>query len=107
MTWFHVAAMLGVPVAQAQALISPTEFGEWRAWFTMEPRGDARADYHAALIAGNAAHAFGGGRWQPKDYVLKFDRDARQTPQDMEMIAKGWATTHNARLKQQAAKERE
>jgi hypothetical protein len=23
----------------------------WRAWYDLEPRGDERADYHAALVA--------------------------------------------------------
>ena len=93
-------------VAEARRRISPDEFRDWCIWFSMEPRGDARADYHAALIAGNAAHAFSGGRWQLKDYVLEFGRDARQTPEEMEMIARAWAVTHNKRLEQKAAKER-
>ncbi|HUU34154.1 MAG TPA: hypothetical protein VMW48_08820 [Vicinamibacterales bacterium] len=94
-------------VAEARRRISPDEFRDWCLWFSMEPRGDARADYHAAWIAGHVAHSFTGGRWALKDHFLALDYEdnARQTPEDMELIAHAWAVTHNKRLTQKAAKE--
>ena len=31
--------------------MSASDIEIWRAWFDLEPRGDDRADWHAALIA--------------------------------------------------------
>lgn len=31
--------------------MSAADLAKWRTWYDLEPRGDERADYHAALIA--------------------------------------------------------
>lgn len=49
--WFRVAKELGMSVKQAQAEISSAEFGEWIAYFSIEPFGDRIADLRAGTIA--------------------------------------------------------
>lgn len=60
------------------------EFVEWVAFSRIEPFGDERADWRAALIASVIAevnrHSTKRRRpFQPKDFLLKFEGGKRQT----------------------------
>lgn len=49
--WFRLAKELGMSVRRAQQEVSSAEFGEWVAYFSIEPFGDRIADLRAATIA--------------------------------------------------------
>ncbi|WP_425320716.1 phage tail assembly protein T [Burkholderia aenigmatica] len=49
--WFRLAKELGMSVRRAQAEVSSAEFGEWVAYFSIEPFGDRIADLRAGTIA--------------------------------------------------------
>ena len=69
-----MAAYLGMSVARAQEEISPSEFLDWRAYMSMEPRGEGRVDYHFARLISECHHAGArpGERWSSADYMPKF-----------------------------------
>jgi len=105
--WYRLAATLGMTVAQARRVISPDEFLGWCAWFSLEPRGDERLDWNAALIAGHAAHimASGGTRWRLSDFKLEFGQGPQKTAEELEMMATAWAVAHNRALRRDTAEE--
>lgn len=49
--WFRLAKELGMSVRRAQAEVSSAEFGEWVAYFSIEPFGERIADLRAGTIA--------------------------------------------------------
>ncbi|KGD19971.1 hypothetical protein DR60_4353 [Burkholderia pseudomallei] len=49
--WFRLAKELGMSVRRTQAEISSAEFGEWIAYFSIEPFGERIADLRAGTIA--------------------------------------------------------
>ena len=59
------------------------EFIEWQLWWAMEPRGDERADYHAARISLTIARAFGDDKSTFEDFLLKFESPEPQTEDQM------------------------
>lgn len=49
--WFRLAKELGMSVRRTQAEVSSAEFGEWVAYFSIEPFGERIADLRAGTIA--------------------------------------------------------
>lgn len=64
-----------------------TEFLEWIAYSRIEPFGDERGDWQAALIATITAEVHRDKKkrrkpYQPKDFLLEFQEPKRQTWQN-------------------------
>jgi hypothetical protein len=49
--WFRLAKELGMSVARCQREVSSAEFGEWIAYYSIEPFGDRIDDLRAGTIA--------------------------------------------------------
>lgn len=49
--WFRLALQLGRTVDELQSSMSSAEFGEWIAFYSIEPFGDRVADIRAGTIA--------------------------------------------------------
>lgn len=59
------------------------EFVEWLAYSRIEPFGDERADWRAAMVASVIAEVNRNAKkrkrsFQPKDFLLKFEGGKRQ-----------------------------
>jgi hypothetical protein len=73
---FELASLLRMPVHEILDL-PVQELTMWHQWLSMEPRGDKRADWHAAQIS-RAAHDVGfgvAGKMNPASltsYILKW-----------------------------------
>lgn len=70
--WFRLAKELGMSVARAQIEVSSAEFGEWIAFFSLEPFGDRIADLRAGEIASVIANVNRGKDtppYKPLDFV--------------------------------------
>lgn len=69
------------------AHMSAREFAEWMAYSRIEPWGEERADYRAALICKISADIATPKGKQPmklQDFLLKFDREPKvQTTEEM------------------------
>lgn len=50
MLWFRLASLWGCTVAEAQERCTSREFGEWKAFYRLEPFGEERADWRIALL---------------------------------------------------------
>jgi hypothetical protein len=87
MFWFRLALAFGVPVRVLQRQMDSREFAEWMAYSRIEPIGDKRGDYQAALIASTThnavASAFGGKSVNMNEFVLTFGPPRKQTPEEM------------------------
>ena len=74
-----------------------TELSEWIAFASIEPIGEARADWRAAMIACTFANYFKasqGSKTTPcklEDFLFKFDPPKQQSEGNMKMILKGLA----------------
>lgn len=55
--WFRLAKELGMSVRRAQEEISSAEFGEWVAYFSLEPFGDRMDDIRMGTIAAAVANS--------------------------------------------------
>lgn len=72
MFWFRLAKELGMSVRQAQEEISSAEFGEWVAYFTIEPFGDRVEDLRMGTVASVIANVNRGKNtptFAPLDFV--------------------------------------
>lgn len=49
-TWFRLASLLHMTVAECQARMSASEYIEWQAYFATEFLGEERADMRTALL---------------------------------------------------------
>jgi hypothetical protein len=54
--WFRLAKELGMSVRRCQQEISSAEFGEWIAFYSIEPFGDRYADLRAGVVASTVAN---------------------------------------------------
>lgn len=73
----------------------PLELDYWLAFYSLEPLGDQRNDYQAAILAYTvAASNWSGKGCSPKlrDYLKAFDFEPKQEHAEDEQIAmwKGW-----------------
>ncbi|RQU14189.1 hypothetical protein DF152_17120 [Burkholderia cenocepacia] len=55
--WFRLALKMGRTVDELQRSMSSAEFGEWIAFYSIEPFGDRIADMRAGTIAAVTANA--------------------------------------------------
>ena len=53
--WHKLALALGMSVRRAQQEIDAREYASWVAYHRLDPFGNERADFHAALIAWTVA----------------------------------------------------
>lgn len=74
---FDLASILRKPVCELLETLPAQELLMWYSWLQLEPRGDKRADWHAAQVA-KAAHDVGfgvGGKANPaslSSYLLEW-----------------------------------
>ena len=70
--WFRLAKALGMSVRRAQEEISSAEFGEWIAYYSIEPFGDRMDDLRAGILASVTANANRGKdvpAFAPLDFI--------------------------------------
>ena len=72
--WHKLALALGMSVRRAQQEIDAREYASWVAYHQIDPFGNERADFHAALIAWTMASTVRGKGPAPqlKDYFPDF-----------------------------------
>lgn len=66
---------LGLTVRELLARIDGRELAEWEAYAQIEPWGEWRADYRAALVASVIANANWGKAFTPDDFMPEFGRE--------------------------------
>lgn len=78
--------------------LTAEEFLGWKAFAELEPFGDLRADYHAALISQTVANA-AGNKKELKDFLLKFEGTPRrpQSWQEQKMIGMAMAAAFSGK----------
>jgi hypothetical protein len=54
--WFRLALKMGRTVAELQRSMSSAEFGEWVAFYSIEPFGDRIDDLRSGVIASTVAN---------------------------------------------------
>lgn len=71
-------------VAELQSRISSREISEWMALAAIEPLGEEREDYRAALIAATFANSMRGERepYKIEDFLLSFEREDEQVDEE-------------------------
>jgi hypothetical protein len=77
MFWFRLAQELGMSVKRAQQEIDSAEFSEWLAYNTLNPFGDERRDFRAAMIASTTANVQ-GNKTTIDDFMPVFDADPEE-----------------------------
>lgn len=86
MRFYHrLALALGCTVRQLLASIDSQELTHWLAYYRLEPWGEWRSDARAATICSVIANALRtrGPAVGPEKFMLKFEGDKRQTPEEM------------------------
>ena len=66
-------------VKECQERVDGKEFAYWMAYNTLDPIGNDRADYHAALVAHTVASANSKKKLKFNDFVLKFGEEKKIT----------------------------
>lgn len=70
--WFRLALKLGRTVDELQRSMSSAEFGEWIAYYSIEPFGDRMEDLRAGVVASVVANVNRGKdtpAFAPLDFV--------------------------------------
>lgn len=70
--WFRLAKALGMSVRRAQEEISSAEFGEWIAFYSIEPFGDRIEDLRAGIttsVIANANRSKDTKPFKPLDFI--------------------------------------
>jgi hypothetical protein len=70
--WFRLAKELGMSVARCQDEVSSSEFGEWIAYYSLEPFGDRLADLRMGTVASVLANVNRGKNspvFKPHDFI--------------------------------------
>ena len=94
--WFRLAALFGCTVREAQARCNSREFAEWCAFYNLDPFGELRADYRAALMTVHIRRAFGDSKCKLTDCLLaigateKPKRDWQTQKVQMTAWAQSW-----------------
>ena len=63
--WFRLALSLGSTVEELQARMSSAEFGEWLAFYTIEPFGPSMDDVRMGTVASTIANFNRGPNTKP------------------------------------------
>lgn len=72
MFWFRLAKELHSTVADLQLRMSSAEFGEWKAYYSLEPFGDRIADIRMGTLASVIANVNRGKDtppYKPNDFI--------------------------------------
>lgn len=88
--WFRLAKELGMSVRRAQAEIDSAEFGEWVAFYSIEPFGDRTADFRAGVLASTVANVNRGKdtpAFRPLDFIPWAQEPKPDTPPPPEAVA--------------------
>ena len=86
---FQLAGHLKMTVAELEQRMSSAEIAEWIAYTSVEPNGDRRSDYQAAMIAAvmvNMWRGKGSRTAKMDDYIFKFWRPQKQPWQQMKKM---------------------
>lgn len=83
-----------------------SEFLEWRAWYEMEPRGEERDDWRAALQSAVLANVHRNTKkkktpFGPKDFILQFERpeaEGEHSPQATRGLVEMLAAAYGGRI---------
>lgn len=62
------------------------EFLKWAAWYAMEPFGEQRDDLRIGVLAATVCNLLSSGKGKlakPSDFMLKFEDEKPQKPEDM------------------------
>lgn len=72
-------------VRECQERVDGDEFTYWKAYNQIDPIGNERQDYQAALVAYTTASAAGGKKkYKFNDFLLNFDKPKRMNnPQEI------------------------
>lgn len=65
MLWFRLALKMGRTVAELQDAMSSAEFGEWIAYYSIEPFGERMDDLRAGVVSATIANVNRGKDTQP------------------------------------------
>lgn len=68
--WFRVAALLGMPVAEAQQRLSSAEFVDWCAFYSLEPWGYDIGNWRMGVLGATVANYSGNVKkaLKPSDF---------------------------------------
>lgn len=55
-----------------------SEFSEWLTYFSLEPFGTVRENYHAGLIASTVANCHSKRTFQADDFMLKTETEIKR-----------------------------
>jgi hypothetical protein len=106
--WFRLAKELGMSVARAQTEVSSAEFGEWVAFFSLEPFGDRMADLRAGVIASTFANVNRGKDtppFKPLDLIPWVDIPEAANAPPPEAVAASVFGINLAELKKNGTKQ--
>lgn len=78
--------------------MSSAEFTEWMAYYQLEPFGQERDNWHAAVIASTMANVMRtkGRGVDVDDFMLKTKPARKQTPQSIYQAFRAWAVANGA-----------
>jgi hypothetical protein len=86
--YFRLAAHLGMTVRELLSRLDSRELSEWIAYYNLDPFGEARADYRAAMLACLTAN-INRGKHEPfkiSDFMPNFEPKKPQTMEEMKRI---------------------
>lgn len=81
---------MGCSLREARARIDSREFSFWKAWDSIEPIGERRADLRAGIVAAAVANSAGKvckSTKRPADFMPLLRRSSKK-PSQKELIAK-------------------
>ena len=98
-------------VSELDARMSSRELMEWMVYYSIEPFGPARQDYHAALISTVIANS-NGNKMSPDDFIEPFKFEKGQPKavdpdkfsskqQEMMALFKAMAGANNGKYKEE------
>ena len=86
---FRLALALGRTVSELETSMSSSEFREWMAYYSMEPFGQWRDNWHFAQLTALMFNVNSGkGNSLTVDDFMYRDAEAAQDKKDMETLAR-------------------
>ena len=76
--WFRLALELGRTVAELQRSMSAAEFGEWLAFYSIEPFGQIRDELRTGRVCASL-YAVNGDARRMSDFMFDPDRPSGET----------------------------
>jgi len=68
--------------------MSARDVAEWQAYATIDPFGEERADFRAAIVACTVASAMGGKKCKPTDFMPLLDKPQNEPQDELQMQQK-------------------